>query len=195
VRFENVADHTLARIEAVIRTVHRANQPLIELLQVTAAEISRVFEEGVASGEVTLDDLITVDYRRIPGTDPAQYETNATPFYDRVLPPIYERSKENCPASLFILACDRNSYIPVHQPQYSLPQRPGEHDWNDLNARNKRIMERSKMLVSARNRNSYAATLFQRHMSDGRFLPTNLMAAPIFVCGRLWGNVYTAEAL
>jgi methyl-accepting chemotaxis protein len=195
VRFENISDHTLARVEAVIRTVHRANQPIIEVLQATATEISRAFEEGVASGEVTIDDLITVDYRRIPGTDPAQYETNATPFYDRVLPPIYQRSKEICPASLFILACDRNSYIPVHQPQYSLPQRPGEHDWNDLNSRNKRIMERSKMLVSARNRNAYAGTLFQRHMSDGRFVPTNLMATPIFVCGRLWGNVYTAETL
>jgi methyl-accepting chemotaxis protein len=195
IRFENLTDQTLARIEAVIRTVHRATLPLIEIVQSAAGEISIAFENGVAAGDVALEDLLTVDYRRIAGTDPVQYETNATAFYERVLPPIYERSKEFCPASLFILACDRNSYVPVHHPQYSLPQRPGEHDWNDLNSRNKRIMERSKMLVSARNRNPYAVTLFQRHMSDGRIAPTKLIAAPVFVCGQLWGSVHMAEML
>ncbi|MFC7399362.1 methyl-accepting chemotaxis protein [Chelatococcus sp. GCM10030263] len=195
IRFENLTDPILARIEAVIQTVHRATLPLIEIVQLAAGEISVAFENGMAAGEVALEDLLTVDYRRIAGTDPVQYETNATAFYERVLPPIYERSKEFCPGSLFVLACDRNSYVPVHHPQYSLPQRPGEHDWNDLNSRNKRIMERSKMLVSARNRNPYAVTLFQRHMSDGRIAPTKLIAAPVFVCGQLWGSVHMAEML
>ncbi|CAH1668840.1 Methyl-accepting chemotaxis sensory transducer [Chelatococcus asaccharovorans] len=195
VRFENLRPETSKRIEAAIAEVHHVNQPIIKIIQGVAKEISDAFEDGVNSGEIGLTDLITFDYQRIPGTDPIQYETKATPFYEEVLPPIYDRWKDKCPSSLFMLACDRNSYIPVHHPQYSLPQRPGQHQWNDLNSRNKRIMERSKMLVAVRNRNPYAATLFQRHMSDGRIVPTILMAAPIFVRGQLWGNVYLAKEL
>ncbi len=195
VRFDGADMETAERIEETIRKVHVDNKPLIELVQGCAGEISQAFCSGIIHGRIKLDDLITMDYRRIEGTDPVQYKTNALGFYEDVLPPILAHFRSQCPECQFFVACDLNSYIPVHHPEYSLAQKPGDAEWNDLHSRNRRIMNRSKMIVSARNRNPYVITAFQRHLNDGSFVATKLIAAPIFVNNQLWGSAHFAVVL
>ncbi len=180
------------RVAAVIEAGELANRPLITLVQSAATEIALQFEKGLATGRVTLSDLITVDYRRVPGTDPIQYDTPAIAFYEDVLPDIIGRYHRQTPECLSICPVDRNAYVPVHMPEYSLPQRPGEHHWNDIHSRNKRIFERSKMLVAARNQAAYQLSSFMRHMPDNKYHPSKLVCAPIFVRGHLWGNFIVA---
>jgi methyl-accepting chemotaxis protein len=180
------------RIAAVIRSAEDANRPLVKMVQNAATEIALLFEKGLQSGKVSVNDLITVEYRRIAGTDPIQYDTPATAFYEQVLPEIISRYRSQAPECLSIFAADRNSYVPVHLPEYSLPQRPGEYLWNDLHSRNKRIFERSKMLVAARNQQPSFYSSFMRHMPDNKYYPSKLVGAPIFVRGHLWGNFIVA---
>lgn len=181
-----------ARIARVIQAAEEANKPLVRLVQSAAAEIARLFEEGVVCGRVTVNDLITVEYQRIPSTDPIQYDTPATAFYEEALPEIIRRYRDQAPQCLSIFASDRNSYVPVHLPEYSLPQRPGEYLWNDLHSRNKRIFERSKMLMASRNQQPSFYSSFMRHMPDNKYHPSKLVGAPIFVRGHLWGNFIVA---
>ena len=80
----------------------------------------------------------------------------------------------------------------MHEPDASLPQRPGETEWNDLHARNRRIFERSKMLIVSRNQAPYQLNSLMRQTNDGRWVGSKLIGAPVKVNGRLWGNVLLA---
>jgi methyl-accepting chemotaxis protein len=181
-----------ARLRERLIQAEKENRGAIRLVQAVAAEASKVFEEAAQSGRVRVDDLITVEYQRIPGTDPIQYATPALPFYEQVLPPILDRYRRMCPEREFLTLCDRNAYAPVHEPDASLPQRPGETAWNDLHARNRRIFERSKMLIVSRNQAPYQLNSLMRQSNDGRWSGSKLIGAPVLVNGRLWGNVLLA---
>ncbi len=187
-RFVRPSDAVKARIRALMAAIKRDDMPFITAVQEGAAAIQRAFDEGVESGETSADALITNDYRPIAGTDPTQYETPGLHFYERILPPITKPYWEASPAPVFAFATDRNAYLPVHHEKYSLPQRPGQWDWNDLYARNKRIMERWQSLVLSRNREPNFVKVFLRHMESGAMRPIKAFCAPIWVDGRLWGN-------
>ncbi|WP_406856517.1 methyl-accepting chemotaxis protein [Alsobacter sp. KACC 23698] len=190
--FHHPSPEALGEIRRLVADADRETRPLVKIAQGAAMEIASAFEAGLAAGRVRLNDLITVDYRRVPGTDPIQYLTDATPFYDATLPPILERVRRDVPECFLATAVDRNAYLPVHHPEYSKPQRPDDFAWNDIHSRNRRILERSKMLVLARNQEAYQLAGFMRHQGGADFKPVKLIAAPIFVGDGLWGNVMLA---
>ncbi|MCZ8100142.1 MAG: methyl-accepting chemotaxis protein [Burkholderiales bacterium] len=187
--FPQVSPAVLAVLQSRLVEAERENRPAIKLVQALATAIAEAFAEGVAAGQVTMDDLITFDYRRIPGTEPIQYETAALPYYEAVLGPLLERYREECPARLFLIATDRNSYAPLHEPGMSLPQRPGQAEWNDMHCRNRRIFDRSTFLLAARNQAPFQLSAFMRHMPDGSRRGAKKIAAPVKIDDRLWGNV------
>jgi len=176
------------RIVELAEAIKQADKPFTTLVRQGATSIQRAFEEGLASGETSLTALITTDYRPIPETDPTQYETDALAFYERVLPTILAPFWEWKPTPVWACAYDRNAYLPVHHVTYSLPQRRGEWAWNDVHARNKRIMERWQALVLSRNRDPAFSKVFMRHMETGKMIPMKAFCAPIFIDGQLWGN-------
>ena len=187
-RFESPEPEFLARLKRLIDSVKQSDAPFVALVQKGAAEVADVLERGIEFGEIGLEDLITTDYRPIEGTDPVQHETSASAYYERVLPSIILKYWDSEPNPIFAFAADRNAYIPVHHPKYSLPQKPGDWLWNDLNTRNKRIMERWQMLVVSRNAQKSLVKVFLRQMKGGEYVPAKVFAAPIYVKGRLWGN-------
>ncbi|MFZ4533440.1 MAG: methyl-accepting chemotaxis protein, partial [Alsobacter sp.] len=192
VRFETVPENVIASIDAMVVQTRARYRPLVKTTQAFATEIMAAFEDGIANGRTRFEDLLTVDYRRIPESDPIQFTTAATAFYDSVLPPILERFRRDIPGVIMAIAADRNAYLPVHHPEYSQPQRPGAHAWNDVSGRNRRILERSKMLILARNSESYRLSVFMRHTGGNDFIPATIVAAPILVCQQLWGNAMIA---
>ncbi len=193
--FLQVPAQVLSVLQAKLIEAERDNRPAIKLTQALATAVAEAFADGISAGRVTMDDLITFDYRRIPGSDPIQYETAALPFYEAVLEPLLKRYREECPQRLFLIVIDRNSYSPLHEPATSQPQRPGHPDWNDVNCRNRRIFDRSNFLMAARNQAPFQLSSFMRHMPDGSWRGAKTIAAPITVEGRLWGNVVLGQAL
>ena len=178
----------VGRIRQLLASVRQSDAPFIEKTKKGAEETAAALEEGLNYGEVAIGDLVTTDYRPIDGTDPVQHETPALAFYERVLPPIITKYWDSAPVPVFVLATDRNAYIPVHHSKYSLPQRPNDWAWNDLHARNKRIMERWQMLVISRNTEPCLTKVFLRHMNRGEMVPVKVFASPIYVQEKLWGN-------
>ena len=118
---------------------------------------------------------------------PVQYETDALPFYERVLPSILRPFWARSPEPVFAFATDRNAYLPVHHEKYSAAQRPGDWAWNDLNARNRRIMERWQSLVVSRNREPEFVKVFLRHMDSGAMTPVKAFCSPIYRRWRILG--------
>ena len=194
-RFEAIDALAVGRIVQLIVRVHDENVPLIRRVQDAAADISAAFHQGLSDHKVRLEDLITTDYRPVGGTNPVQYVTDALAFYERVLPPLLERHRAEYPKPVFELVSDRNAFVPVHYPEFSLPQRRDDPVWNDLNSRNKRILERGQTLVGARNRQPYNLRVYMRHQRDGTPAPIKVISVPISLQGSLWGNVQMGFAL
>src|SRR5207245_10495174 len=70
--------------------VETSDAALIRVVVDTAKRISAEFEAAIARGEITIDQLMDENYRKIPGTDPSQYLTNYIEFTDPILPPIQD---------------------------------------------------------------------------------------------------------
>ena len=85
--------------------------------------------------------LFAAQYRYMPPTDPAQYTTEALPFYERHFRAVIDKAMQSSKDMVFALPIDRNCYIPVHARENSLEQRPGETQWNTKNCRNRRIFD------------------------------------------------------
>ncbi|MCA0424926.1 MAG: methyl-accepting chemotaxis protein [Proteobacteria bacterium] len=185
-------DATLAaRLKTCIDASYARCRSEIEAMQQAAAEITRQFMEALDSGVIDEDALFATDYRAIPGTQPVQYTTEALPFYETILPPIIARYRARLDHCWFMLAIDRNSYVPVHHPEYALPPKPDDVTWSDLNCRNRRIMARAQTLEAARNELPYFLRAYHREMKDGSASFGRLIGAPILLRGRLWGNAIT----
>ncbi len=86
---------------------------LIVKVQDVAAAVSAAFEQGIASGRITMSDLFDRNNREIPGTNPQQFSTRYLDFADRVLTPI--QGVINADPTLAFCACvDRTAICPTH---------------------------------------------------------------------------------
>ncbi|MBV1704638.1 MAG: PilZ domain-containing protein [Hyphomicrobiales bacterium] len=188
-KFLAMAESDSRRVDALLAKLRDEHEPFMRLARAGADAAAKAMEGGLARGEVFLEELITSRYAPIPETEPIQYETQALSFYERHFPAIIEPYYEMKPEPVVAVLSDRNGYLPVHHPRYSLPQQIGQTHWNDLNSRNKRIMDKWQSLAASRNRHLFHVRIFLREMSDGQTVVIKNYCAPIFVRGFHWGNM------
>jgi len=165
-----------------------ADTRFIDVVQRTALRIGRLFEEAVARGEISENDLFDRDYRPIPGTDPQQLTARFTDFTDRVLPPVQEPLMEFDPRVVFSAAVDDNGYLPTHNVKFSKPQGP-DPVWNAANCRNRRLFNDRTGLGAGRNTRAFLLQTYRRDMGGGVFVLMKDASAPIYVNGRHWGGL------
>ena len=103
------------------------------------AALTKIFENGVDSGAISIEDMFDTNYVEIAGTNPVQYRTKILDWADRALPPFQEAFLAKDKRMAFCAMIDTNGYLPVHNKIYSHPQRPGDVTWNTANSRNRRI--------------------------------------------------------
>ena len=92
----------------------------------------------------------------------------------------------------FCVVVDRNGYLPVHNREYSHPQRPDDPAWNMSHCRNRLIFDSRAGLCAARNTRPYLVQSNPRHMGGGVVIMMKEFAAPIRVRGRHWGGLRMA---
>lgn len=189
VRFDSIDASSLARVEQAMEAAKAAVAPLVARTQAVAGDVQEAFELGLAAAEVLINELITTDYRPVPDTNPVQYDTTAMPFYEKVLPPILDAHRTGEPRPLFVVAIDRNAFLPVHHPELSQPQRPGQTAWNDLNSRHRRLLDRWQTLIGARNKEPSHLRIYIRHTQEGAAQPILMISCPVFLKDQHWGNV------
>jgi methyl-accepting chemotaxis protein len=183
---------TQAALMTKLDAIRAENKEFIERAIMTAEKISALFEEAVARGEITHDDLFDNDYEPIPGSDPIQHRTRFLDFLERVLPDIQEPLLAADPRMVFCATVDRNGYLPVHNRMYSQPQRPGDREWNAANARNRRIFDDRAGLAAGRVVRPYLLQNYPRDMGNGVTVTMQEIDAPIRVNGKHWGGFRTA---
>lgn len=166
--------------------------PWIAEAQAVANAISHAFEEAVATGRITVNDLFDRQYKPIAGTDPVQYMARFTELCDRLLPGLQEPVLRLSDRIAFCAAVDSNGYLPTHNPKFAQAQRPGDAVWNTANCRNRRIFDDRVGLSAGRSVEPFLVQTYRRDMGGGSFVMMKDISAPISVQGRHWGGLRLA---
>jgi len=194
-RFERMDAALSELIEDKLWSIRDENTEFVTRAMEAGTALTRIFEDAVASGTISVDDMFDADYVEIPGTNPLQHRTRILSWADRALPPFQEAFLAKDPRTVFAAMIDRNGYLPVHNKVYSHPQRPGDVVWNTANCRNRRIFNDPAGLAAGRNLRSYLIQSYARDMGNGKTIMMREIDVPVRVNGRHWGGFRTAYKL
>jgi len=193
--FETRSAELTEKIEDKLWSIHDENTEFVTRAMEAGRELTRIFEDAVRSGAISIDDMFDTDYVEIQGTNPVQHRTRILDWADRALPPFQEVFRAKDPRMVFCVMIDRNGYLPVHNKVYSHPQRPGDVAWNTANSRNRRIFNDTAGLAAGRNQRSYLIQSYARDMGNGKTVMMREIDVPVRVNGRHWGGFRTAYKL
>jgi methyl-accepting chemotaxis protein len=194
-QFQSASAELREKVEDKLWSIHEENTEFVTRAMEAGNALTRILEQAVARGAVTIDDLFDTDYVEISGTNPQQYRTKYLDWADRALPPVQEAFLAKEPRMAFCAMVDRNGFLPVHNKIYSQPQRPGDVAWNTANSRNRRIFNDPAGLAAAQNLRSYLIQSYARDMGNGNTVMMREIDVPIRVQGRHWGGFRTAYKL
>jgi len=166
--------------------VETSDAPLIRVVVDAARQISAAFEDAVARGEISVDQLMDEKYREIAGTDPKQYLTDYVALTDRILPAIQDPIQKCDPRIVFCVAWAKGGYLPTHNPNYRLPQ-GNDPVWNNANCRNRRLFNDRAVKKVAANSKPFLMQTYRRDMGGGNFVLMKDLSSPIHIRGRHWG--------
>ncbi|TYP00160.1 hypothetical protein EDC39_101321 [Geothermobacter ehrlichii] len=147
-----------------------------------SAQIIDQFELLLTSGQLTMAQLFDTFYIPIPNTNPQKFHTQYDQKLDGILRPILDDCLAREKRYIFVVAVDRNGYLPTHNAKYSQPL-TGDPDVDTRRNRTKRIFNDRTGLAAARNIKPY---LVQHYSRDTGETMADL-SVPIFVRGRHWG--------
>jgi methyl-accepting chemotaxis protein len=182
-------------IEDALWAIHDENTEFVTRAMEAGVALTKIFENGVASGAISIEDMFDTDYVEIPSTNPVQHRTKVLDWADRALPAFQETFLAKDPRMAFCAMIDRNGYLPVHNKIYSHPQRPGDVTWNTANSRNRRIFNDAAGLAAGRNQRAYMVQSYARDMGNGKAVMMREIDVPVRVKGRHWGGFRTAYRL
>src|ERR1700736_5108133 len=194
-RFEAANASLRESIEDKMWSIHDENTEFVTRAMEAGAALTKIFEQGVVDGAISIEDMFDTDYVEIVGSNPVQHRTRILGWADRALPPLLEAFLAKDPRMAFCAVADRNGYLPVHNKIYSHPQRPGDVAFNTANRRNRRIFNDAAGLAAGRNLRSYLIQSYARDMGNGKTVMMREIDIPIRVNGRHWGGFRTAYKL
>lgn len=194
-RFEAPDAALREKIEDRLWTIREENTEFVTRAMDASVALTKIFNDAVATGAISIEDMFDTDYVEIPGSNPVQHRTRILNWADRALPSFQEAFLSKDPRMAFCVAIDRNGYLPVHNKIYSQPQRPGDVAWNTANGRNRRIFNDPAGLAAGRNTRAYLIQSYARDMGNGVTVMMREIDVPIRVKGRHWGGFRTAYKL
>ncbi|MFK7853571.1 MAG: methyl-accepting chemotaxis protein [Granulosicoccus sp.] len=161
---------------------------IIDRVKANAIRVSKIFEEALETGDITIAQLFDQNYRPIPKTNPKQYMTNFVGLTDRRIAPILEELLNSDPRIVFCAAVDRAGFLPTHNRKFSHTQRPNDPEWNNSHCRNRRIFNDRTGLSCGRNTKPFLLQTYRRDMGNGQHVLMYDCSAPVYVNGRHWGG-------
>ena len=194
-RFERPAAALVEKIEDKLWSIQDDNTEAVTRAMEAGAALKKIFENGVESGAISIEDMFDTNYVEIAGSNPVQYRTRILDWADRALPPFQEAFLAKDKRMAFCAMIDTNGYLPVHNKIYSHPQKPGDVIWNTANSRNRRIFNDAAGLAAGRNQRAYLIQSYARDMGNGSMVMMREIDVPIRVKGRHWGGFRTAYRL
>lgn len=147
-------------------------------------EVTGEFEAMLSSNKLTFNQLFDTFYIPIANTYPQKYNTQYDKITDEQLRIILDKYLALDKRILFVVAVDRNGYLPTHNSKYSKPL-TDDSDYNAKNNRTKRLFNDRTGLAAARNKGPYLLQNYQRDTGETFFD----LSVPIIFKDKHWGAV------
>lgn len=192
IAFERGDEAAHAALHRRLAEIEESYRPLIEQAQEFAHRVTGLLEAALRTGRLNDEELFDTDYVPVPESNPRQFTNRALPVLQTILPSVMEQAKASDPRLIFTLPIDRNGYVPVHHPEYSQPQRPGDPDWDPAYSRDRRIFDDRAGITAARSTRPFIIQSYQRDMGSAGIQLMREVDAPVRVAGRHWGGVRMA---
>ncbi len=145
-------------------------------------ELTQEMEKLISSNRIGMSQMFDTFYIPIPNTNPQKFRTQYDKLTDEVFRIILDNYLEKDKRILFVVAVDRNGYLPTHNTKYSRPL-TDDADFNTKNNRTKRLFNDRTGLAAARNTTPY---LIQKYSRDTGEMLADL-SVPITIKGKHWG--------
>ncbi|MCP4049231.1 MAG: chemotaxis protein [bacterium] len=147
-------------------------------------EVKKQLTKLISQNQLTSNQLFDTFYIPIPNTNPQKYNTQYDSLTDIYLLHILDKYLKRDKKLIFVVAVDRNGYLPTHNSKYS-QFLTDDADFNTKNNRTKRLFNDRTGLAAARNTEEY---LLQKYNRDtGESLAD--LSVPIYINGRHWGAI------
>jgi methyl-accepting chemotaxis protein len=192
IAFERGEEEAHAALHRRLAQIEHGYRPLIEQAQEFAHRVAALLEAALRTGRLSEQDLFDTDYIPVPNSNPRQFINRALPVLQAILPPVMAQAKASDPRLVFTLPIDRNGYVPVHHPEYSQPQRPGDPNWDPAYSRDRRIFDDRAGITAARSARPFIIQSYHRDMGSAGIQLMREVDAPVRVAGRHWGGVRMA---
>ncbi|SLM28122.1 Methyl-accepting chemotaxis sensory transducer (modular protein) [Desulfamplus magnetovallimortis] len=147
-------------------------------------ELNIKFEQMISSQMLNKMQLFDTFYIPIPNTYPQKYHTQYDKIFDNTIQDIIDKYQSKDKRILFVIAVDRNGYLPTHNSIFSQPL-TGERETDALNNRTKRIFNDRTGLTAAQNKEPYLLQKYSRDTGEELFD----LSIPVFFKEEHWGAV------
>lgn len=147
------------------------------ILAITGAETAgQILTDGIAGGELSVEEVFDTGYQPIPNSDPERYHTSYDAYTDQRLTRIQDSYLMD-DTIIYAVALDINGYVPTHNTISKI-------GYGDNSSRSKRIFKDEVGLAAVRHQETY---LFQEYKRDTGEVIWDI-SAPIYVNGSHWGG-------
>lgn len=157
-------------------------QIVLEKAEAGKAQIQNLFEESINNGVLSETQLFSDNYRPIPDTNPQKYHSEFDGFTDKELPPIQEPILASHSDILFVVAQDKNCYLPTYNDYLSQPL-TGDYETDLLKNRTKKIYSDRAGKRASENLNPFLLQTYKRDIGDA----LHDLSMPVHVNGKHWG--------
>lgn len=147
-------------------------------------QVTAELKKLITGNKLTLAQLFDTFYIPIPNTDPQKYHTQYDRYTDESIRIILDKYLAQDDRIKFVVAVDRNGYLPTHNSKYSKPL-TGNGDYDTKNNRTKRMFNDRTGLAAARNEKPF---LLQSYSRDTGEVMMDL-SVPIHIESKHWGSI------
>lgn len=158
--------------------IKKMHQEKARILAVTgAASIGKMFEDAIASGQLTEEQVFDTNYLEVPNSSPKRYKTTYDDWTDNNFRKVTETFLKD-ETVVFAAPVDKNGYLPTHNIKFS------GGDISSQSNRTKRIFNDETGIAAARNTSEF---LLQEYKRDTGEIMWDV-SSPIVVNGKHWGG-------
>jgi methyl-accepting chemotaxis protein len=160
------------------------DRKILELAKACQTDVGSQLENLIVTNKLTLTQLFDTFYIPIPNSNPQKFRTQYDKLTDDTIRITLDKYLSMNEQILFVVAVDRNGYLPTHNSKYSLPL-TGDSDFDLKNNRTKRMFNDRTGLAAARNIKPY---LLQSYTRDTGEMIMD-MSVPLIIRDKHWGAI------
>lgn len=191
-RVTTVSDDTNMLLQYLAESgVEIPDSPYIQFGLAAAEGIVAELDRALAAGEIGIEAMFRERYEPMPGSNPPLHTHPIQPIITRAARPWQEKARA-LPGFFGMTCTDRNAYGAVAMPERSLPQRPGETEWNLEYARAGQIYDFQDTRDQARLTQPFCLKAYRRSVATGGVMLLKQVIASIHARGRHWGVLQLA---